>query len=101
MDENEKTFDDLREFLEKVTLEQLRQVPGMRWAIATLADHKRYVRCLCGIIDAMTPDERHNFTKVMNESRRRRIAAGAGVGVAEIRQCDTFAAAMKHLAERP
>jgi len=89
MDEKEETFDDLREFLW--------QIPAMRSAIATL-DH---VRRLCGIIDAMTPDERRNFAKIMNGSRRRRIAAGAGVELAELRQCDTFAAAMKHMARRP
>jgi signal recognition particle subunit SRP54 len=36
-------------------------------------------RQLTGIIDSMTPEERRNPTKVIDQSRRRRIAAGAGV----------------------
>jgi signal recognition particle subunit SRP54 len=34
---------------------------------------------LVGIIDSMTPDERRNPSKTIDQSRRRRIAAGAGV----------------------
>src|SRR6185369_15742362 len=34
---------------------------------------------LFGIIDSMTPDERRNPNRTIDQSRRRRIAAGAGV----------------------
>src|SRR5208283_2033158 len=37
------------------------------------------IRRLVGIIDSMTADERRNPSKVVDQSRRRRIAAGAGV----------------------
>ena len=37
---------------------------------------------LFGIIDSMTPDERRNPSKTIDQSRRRRIAAGAGVRAA-------------------
>jgi signal recognition particle GTPase len=89
-----KTFDDIRELLEKIRLGQV-VVPA--WVNAIFARNRRDVLRLCGIIDAMTPDERRNFARTINLSRRRRIAAGAGVNLSEIRQCDTFAAAMKSL----
>jgi len=36
------------------------------------------LRRLTGIIDSMTPEERRNPSRVIDQSRRRRIAAGAG-----------------------
>jgi len=56
---------------------------------------------LCGIIDSMTPDERRNPTRTIDASRRRRIAAGAGVDPAEIsqlvKQFDGIADVMKRI----
>ena len=39
---------------------------------------------LRGIVDSMTPEERRNPNKVVDQSRRRRIAAGAGVEAHEV-----------------
>ena len=56
---------------------------------------------LCGIIDSMTPDERRNPARTIDASRRRRIAAGAGVDPAEIsqlvKQFDGIADVMKRI----
>jgi signal recognition particle subunit SRP54 len=43
------------------------------------ADTEKEMARLVGIIDSMTPDERRNPSKTVDQSRRRRIAAGAGV----------------------
>ena len=57
---------------------------------------------LFGIIDAMTPDERRNPSRIVDQSRRRRIAAGAGVEPHEVsdlvKQFDGMAAMMKGMA---
>ena len=57
---------------------------------------------LFGIIDSMTPDERRNPSKVIDPSRRRRIAAGAGVQPNEVndlvKQFDGMASMMKEMA---
>ena len=57
---------------------------------------------LFGIIDSMTPDERRNPSKVVDPSRRRRIAAGAGVQPHEVndlvKQFDGMAGMMKEMA---
>ncbi len=60
------------------------------------------MRRLVGIIDSMTPDERRNPSKVIDQSRRRRIAAGAGVEPHEVnelvKQFDGMADVMKRMA---
>jgi signal recognition particle subunit SRP54 len=57
---------------------------------------------LGGIIDSMTPAERRNPSKLVDQSRRRRIAAGAGVEPHEVnelvKQFDDMAAVMKRMA---
>jgi signal recognition particle subunit SRP54 len=57
---------------------------------------------LFGIIDAMTPEERHNPAKTIDQSRRRRIAAGAGVQPHEVnelvKQFDAMSQMMTSLA---
>ena len=57
---------------------------------------------LFGIIDSMTPNERRNPSKVIDPSRRRRIAAGAGVQPHEVndlvKQFDGMAGLMKEMA---
>ncbi len=79
-------------------------IPGMGAASKMLegqnpeADLKRLV----GIIDSMTPDERRNPSKTVDQSRRRRIAAGAGVEPHEVnelvKQFDGMADMMKKMA---
>ena len=58
-----------------------------------------------GIIDSMTPDERRNPSKIVDQSRRRRIAAGAGVEPHEVnelvKQFDAMADMMKKMAGMP
>ena len=55
-----------------------------------------------GIVDAMTAAERRNPSKVIDQSRRRRIAAGAGVEPHEVnelvKQFEPMAAIMKRMA---
>jgi signal recognition particle subunit SRP54 len=57
---------------------------------------------LGGIIDSMTPAERRNPSKLIDQGRRRRIAAGAGVEPHEVnelvKQFDGMAAIMKEMA---
>jgi len=57
---------------------------------------------LGGIVDAMTPAERRNPSKLIDQSRRRRIAGGAGVEPHEVnelvKQFDGMAAMMKDMA---
>jgi signal recognition particle subunit SRP54 len=57
---------------------------------------------LGGIVDSMTPAERRNPSKLIDQSRRRRIAAGAGVEPHEVnelvKQFDGMAAIMKEMA---
>jgi signal recognition particle subunit SRP54 len=56
---------------------------------------------LGGIIDSMTPEERRNPKKTIDQSRRRRIAAGAGVEPHEVnelvKQFDTMADLMRNM----
>ena len=63
------------------------------------ADLDKDMTRLFGIIDSMTPQERRNPGKVIDQQRRRRIAAGAGVQLHEVsdlvKQFDGMAAMMK------
>lgn len=63
---------------------------------------QRAIRRQIGIIDAMTPAERR-FPKIINGSRRQRIAAGAGVQVPEVnrllRQYEQMQKVMKRFAK--
>jgi signal recognition particle subunit SRP54 len=60
------------------------------------------MRRLFGIIDSMTPAERRQPSRLIDQARRRRIAAGAGVEPAEVsdlvKQFDGMAAMMKGMA---
>jgi signal recognition particle subunit SRP54 len=63
-------------------------IPGMSGMSEKLGDvdADEEMRGLLGIIDSMTPDERRNPSKVIDQSRRRRIAAGAGVEPHQVNQ---------------
>ncbi len=64
-------------------------------------DAEMDMRRLAGIVDSMTPEERSNPSKVIDQSRRRRIAAGAGVQPHEVndlvKQFDGIADIMKRM----
>lgn len=78
-------------------------IPGMGGISQGLAevDSDKDLRRITGIIDAMTPDERRNPRDVIDESRRSRVAKGAGVGPGEVlalvRQFEPMADMMKKL----
>jgi signal recognition particle subunit SRP54 len=78
-------------------------LPGMG-AISEMMqniDAEKDMRRLVGIIDSMTPDERRNPSRTIDQSRRRRIAAGAGVEPHEVnelvKQFDGMADLMKRM----
>lgn len=81
-------------------------IPGMGALKDMLADSDldQDKRRLVGIIDSMTPDERRNPNKTIDQSRRRRIAQGAGVEPREVndlvKQFDGMAAMMKEMANK-
>jgi signal recognition particle subunit SRP54 len=76
-------------------------IPGLSGMSDMLGevDAEQDMRRLAGIIDSMTPEERRNPSKVVDQSRRRRIAAGAGVQPHEVnelvKQFDGIAGYMK------
>jgi signal recognition particle subunit SRP54 len=91
MRKGEFTLDDFRKHLKMIKrLGPLQKVlgliPGMGQMKEMLAneDLESNMTRLFGIIDSMTPDERRNPSKIVDQSRRRRIAAGAGVEAHEV-----------------
>lgn len=105
----EFTLDDFRQQLTQVTkLGPMRKVMGMMGMDGGMSemmdgmDVDRDMKRLFGIIDSMTHDERRNPTKVIDQSRRRRIAEGAGVAPNEVndlvKQFDGMASMMKQMA---
>ena len=104
----EFTLDDFRKMLTQANrLGPLNKVmgliPGMGNLADTLgdADAEKEMKRLAGIVDSMTPDERRNPNRVIDQSRRRRIAAGAGVAPHEVndlvKQFDGMADLMKQM----
>jgi signal recognition particle subunit SRP54 len=104
----EFTLDDFKKQLKQLLqpglmMKMLSLMPGMGDMVKAMSgmnaegESKRIV----GIIDSMTPQERRS-PKVIDPSRRNRIARGAGVPVAEvnglIKQYDTMAPIMKMMA---
>ena len=59
----------------------MKMIPGMGQMSDMIgdADAEGEMQRLGGIIDSMTPEERRNPSRIIDQSRRRRIAAGAGV----------------------
>jgi signal recognition particle subunit SRP54 len=109
MAKGEFTLDDFRKQLAQVTrLGPLQKVMGMIPGMGNLsemmgdADPEEDMKRLFGIIDSMTPAERKSPTKNIDQSRRRRIAAGAGVEPHEVndlvKQFDAMAQMMTSLA---
>lgn len=82
----------------------LGMIPGMGGMKDMLAgaDLDNDMNRLFGIINAMTPQERRNPTNIIDQSRRRRIATGAGVALNEVgdlvKQFDGMSAMMKGMA---
>jgi signal recognition particle subunit SRP54 len=82
----------------------LKMIPGMGAMKEMLdqVDVEQDLRRVQGIIHSMTPDERRNPNKFVDQSRRRRIAAGAGVEPHEVnelvKQFDVMADMMKRMA---
>jgi signal recognition particle subunit SRP54 len=78
-------------------------IPGMGQLNEMMkdVDAESDMRRLQGIVDSMTPDERRNPSKIIDTSRRRRIAAGAGVEPHEVnelvKQFDGMADMMKKI----
>ena len=82
----------------------LGMIPGMGGMQEMLAgaDLEKDMNRLFGIIDSMTPGERRNPSRTIDQQRRRRIATGAGVQPNEVsdlvKQFDGMAAMMKGMA---
>jgi len=89
----EFTLDDFKKMLGQTKkLGPLNKVMGMIPGMGGMADMvgdldaEKDVRRLVGVIDSMTPEERRNPKGVIDQSRRRRIAAGAGVQPHEVNE---------------
>jgi len=108
MRRGEFTLEDFRKQLEMIARPGLMQkflslMPGMGDFRAMLdqVDAEKDTKRLFGIIDSMTPAERRN-PKIIDASRRRRIASGAGTQHHEVndllKQFDAMASVMKTMA---
>ncbi|MEX0611050.1 MAG: AAA family ATPase, partial [Pirellulales bacterium] len=89
----EFTLEDFRNQLSQIgRLGPLQKVMGLIPGMGALnemmgdVDPEQDLKRLYGIIDSMTPAERRNPTKTIDQSRRRRIAAGAGVEPHEVNE---------------
>ena len=87
----EFTLDDFRKQLSQIgKLGPLQKVMGMIPGMGGMAekmgdlDPETDMKRLFGIIDSMTPAERRTPSKIIDQPRRRRIAAGAGVQPHEV-----------------
>jgi signal recognition particle subunit SRP54 len=104
----EFTLDDFKKLLGQTTklgplnkvMSLLPGMGGMKDMINDL-DAEQDIKQLRGIVDAMTPEERRNPSRVIDQSRRRRIAAGAGVEPHQVnelvKQFDAIADIMKRM----
>ena len=89
----EFTLDDFRKQMGQISrLGPLQKVMGMIPGMSSLTKHlddvdaEKDMNRLLGIVDSMTADEKRNPTKVIDQGRRRRIAAGAGVQPHEVNE---------------
>ncbi|MCY3016550.1 MAG: signal recognition particle protein [Planctomycetota bacterium] len=105
----EFTLDDFKKMLQQTRRlgpigKVLGMIPGMGQLKELVgdADLDKDMGRLFGIIDSMTPQERRNPSKVIDQQRRRRIAIGAGVELQEVsdlvKQFDGMSAMMKGMA---
>jgi signal recognition particle subunit SRP54 len=103
------TLDDFKKMLSQTSRlgpmsSIMKMLPGMGQASKALEgqDVEGDLKRVHGIIDSMTNDERTNPTKTIDQSRRRRIAAGAGVEPHEVndlvKQFDTMSDMMQSMA---
>jgi len=89
----EFTLDDFKKMLGQTKkLGPLNKVMGMIPGMSAMTDAmgdvdaEKDMRRLVGVIDSMTPEERRNPKGLIDQSRRRRIAAGAGVEPHEVNE---------------
>ncbi|MCE9546705.1 MAG: signal recognition particle protein [Planctomycetia bacterium] len=105
----EFTLDDFRKQLSQITklgpMQKVMGMMGLDGGLSKMAgdvDMEGQMQRLFGIIDSMTAEEKRNPKKVIDQSRRRRIAAGSGVEPHEvndlIKQFDGMASMMKEMA---
>jgi signal recognition particle subunit SRP54 len=108
LSKGEFTLDDFRRMMTQMgklgSLGKIMSlIPGMSQMQKMMGDvdHEKDFRRLRGIIDSMTADERRNPSRIVDQSRRRRIAVGAGVEPTEVnqlvKQFDGMAAIMKSM----
>ncbi len=106
----EFTLDDFKKMLGQTKkLGPLNKVMGMIPGMGGMSeamdqvDAEKDMRRLGGIIDSMTQEERRNPRKTIDQSRRRRIAAGAGVEPHEVndlvKQFDGMAQLMQNMSK--
>jgi signal recognition particle subunit SRP54 len=102
------TLDDFKKMLGQTKkLGPLNKVMGMIPGMGNMADMmgdvdaEKDMKRLVGVIDSMTPSERSNPKKTIDQSRRRRIAEGAGVQPHEVndlvKQFDVMSDMMKRM----
>ncbi|HLA85115.1 MAG TPA: signal recognition particle protein [Thermoguttaceae bacterium] len=108
LQKGEFTLDDMKKMFGQIKRlgsfsKLMGMIPGMG-KLAEMAgdvDTEKGMQRMLGVIDSMTPEERRNPKKIVDQSRRRRIAAGAGVEPNEVnnlvKQFDVFAGAMKQM----
>jgi signal recognition particle subunit SRP54 len=105
----EFTLEDFKKQLTQMTrLGPMQKLMGLIPGMGRLnemmgdVDPEEDLKRLFGIIDSMTPEERRTPTKTIDQSRRRRIAAGAGVEPHEVnelvKQFDAMAQIMTSMA---
>lgn len=105
----EFTLDDFRsQLFQMKKLGPMQKIMGLIPGMGNLAesldgvDPEEDMKRVVGIIDSMTLDERRDPSRIVDQSRRRRIAAGAGVEPHEVnqlvKQFDGMAAMMKQMA---
>jgi len=89
----EFTLDDFRKQMGQISrLGPLQKIMGMIPGMGSLMKHlddvdaEQGMKRMLGIVDSMTADEKRNPTKVIDQGRRRRIAAGAGVEPHEVNE---------------
>ncbi|MGD9646751.1 MAG: signal recognition particle protein [Pirellulales bacterium] len=107
----EFTLDDFRRMLAQARKlgplgKIMNMIPGMGGLTKQLdeegVDHEQDMKRIFGIIDSMTQQERRHPSRLIDQSRRRRIAAGAGVEPHEVNELvksfDAMSGMMKDMA---